>query len=64
MRATAKQPPIGRGGRRQRGNRCCGNNRRIDDYNNCTNCGAGKDDTPMDDGWRKRIRRISNVVGL
>jgi len=30
--------------------------------NNYANYGAGKDDTPLDDGWRKRIRRMGNDV--
>mgnify|MGYP006157374857 CR=1 FL=1 len=39
-----------------------GDNHRRDDYNDYANYGAGKDDTPLDDGWRKRIRRMGNDV--
>ena len=58
MTAMAKQLPIGRGGRQRWGDRCCGNDHRRDDYNDYANCGAGKDNAPLDDGWRKRIRRM------
>jgi hypothetical protein len=44
------------------GNRCCGDNCCRDDYDNCANSGAGKDNAPLDDGWRKRIRRMGNVM--
>ena len=57
---TAEQPPIGRGGWRQRGDRCCGDDRCLNDYNDYTNRGAGKDDAPLEDGRRKRIRRMGN----
>jgi hypothetical protein len=58
--ATAEQPPIGRGGWRQRGDHCRGDNRCLNDYDDYTNQGAGKDDAPLEDGRRKRIRRMGN----
>jgi hypothetical protein len=44
------------------GDRCHGDNHRRDDYNDYANYGAGKDDTPLYDGWRKKIRRMGNDV--
>jgi len=35
---TAEQPPIRRGGRQQRGDRCCGKDRCRDDYDGYVNC--------------------------
>ena len=35
--ATAEQPPIGRGGRQRRGNRCCGDDHHRDDYDDYAN---------------------------
>ncbi len=52
MTATAEQPLIGRGGGRRRGDRCHGDGRHRDDYNDYAHRRAGKDDTPLDDGWR------------
>ena len=60
--ATVEQPPIGRGGGQRRGDRCRGNDRCHNDYDDYANHGAGKDDAPLDDGWRKRIRRMGNNV--
>ncbi len=61
--ATAEQSPIGLGGRQQRDDRCHSNDRHRDDYNDYANRGAGKDEVaPLDDGWRKRIRRMGNDV--
>ena len=57
---AAERPPIGRGGRRQRGDRCRSDYHRRDDGVDYANCGAGLDDAPLDDGWRKRIRRTGN----
>ena len=37
MTATAEQPPIGRGGRQRRGDRCCGEDRRRNDYDDYAN---------------------------
>ena len=63
MTAMAEQPPIGLGGRQQRGDRCHSNNRHRDDYDDYANRRAGKDEVaPLDDGWRKRIRRMGNDV--
>ena len=62
MTATAEQPPIGRGGGRRRSDRCRGDDRRRDAYDDYAYCGAGKDDAPLDDGRRKRIRRMGNDV--
>ena len=62
MTATAEQPPIGRGGGRQRSDRCRGDDRRRDAYDDYAYRGAGKDDAPLDDGRRKRIRRMGNNV--
>ena len=44
MTATAEQPPIGRGGGRQRSDRCRGDDRRRDAYDDYAYRGAGKDD--------------------
>jgi hypothetical protein len=60
--ATAEQPPIGRGGGRRRSDRCRGDDRRRDAYDDYAYRGAGKDDAPLDDGRRKRIRRMGNDV--
>jgi hypothetical protein len=62
MTATAEQPPIGRGGGRRRSDRCRGDDRRRDAYDDYAYRGAGKDDAPLDDGRRKRIRRMGNDV--
>jgi hypothetical protein len=35
-----------------------GDDRRRNDYEDYANHGAGKDDAPLDDGQRKRIRRM------
>jgi hypothetical protein len=51
MTAMAEQPPIGRGGGR-RGDRCRGDDRRRDDYDDYAYRGVGKDAAPLDDGWR------------
>jgi hypothetical protein len=56
------QPPIGRGGGRRRSDRCRGDDRRRDAYDDYAYRGAGKDDAPLDDGRRKRIRRMGNDV--
>ena len=56
------QPPIGRGGGQQRSDRCRGDDRRRDAYDDYAYRGAGKDDAPLDDGRRKRIRRMGNDV--
>ena len=62
--ATAERPLVGRGGGRQRGDRCRGGDCRHNDDDDYTNRGVGKDDTPLDNGRRKRIRRMGNdVVG-
>ena len=59
MMATAEQLLIGRGGGQEGwGDRCRGNNHRRDDYNDYANRGAGKVNAPLDDGQRKRIRRM------
>jgi hypothetical protein len=62
MTATAEQPPIGRGGGRRRSDRCRGDDRRRNAYDDYAYRGAGKDDAPLDDGRRKRIRRMGNDV--
>ena len=51
MTAMAEQPPIGRGGGR-RGDRCRGDDRRRDDYDDYAYRGVGKEATPLDDGRR------------
>jgi len=56
--ATAEQPPIRQGGGRRRGDRCRGDDHRRDDYDDYANRGAGKDGAPLDDGPRKRIKRM------
>ena len=59
MMATAEQLLIGRGGGQEGwGDRCRGDNHRHDDYDDYANRGAGKDNAPLDDGQRKRIRRM------
>jgi len=40
------------------GDRCRGDDCRRNDYDDFANRGAGKDDVPLDDGRRKRIRRM------
>ena len=45
-----------------RSDRCRGDNRCRDDYDDYVNRGAGKDDAPLDDRRRKRIRRMGNDV--
>ena len=62
MTATAEQPPIGRGGGRRRSDRCRGDDRRRDAYDDYAYRGAGKDHAPLDDGRRKRIRRMGNDI--
>ena len=64
MTATAEQPPIGRGGGRRRSDRCRGDDRRRDAYDDHAYRGAGKDDEPLDkeeedqeDGYRCCIVR-------
>jgi hypothetical protein len=57
---AAERTPIGRGGRRQRSNHCRSDDHHRDDDVDYANCGAGLDDAPLDDGWRKRIRRTGN----
>jgi hypothetical protein len=47
MTATAEQPPIGRGGGRRRSDRCRGDDRRRDAYDDYAYRGAGKDDAPV-----------------
>ena len=62
MKATAERPPIGLGGGQQRGDRCLSDDHCCDDYDDYANRGAGKDDAPLDNGRRKRIRRMGNDV--
>ncbi len=62
--ATAEQPLIGLGGGRQRGDRCRGDDRCSDDYDDYANRRAGKDNAPLDDGWRKRIRWMGKITRL
>ena len=62
MTTTAVQLPIGWGGGRRQGDRCRSDDRRRDAYNDYANRGAGKDDAPLDDGRRKRIRRMGNDI--
>ncbi len=50
------------GGGRRRSDRCRGDDRRRDAYDDYAYRGAGKDDAPLDDGRRKRIRRMGNDV--
>ena len=59
MTAMAEHPPIG--GRR-RSDCCRGDDRCRDAYDDYAYRGAGKDDAPLDDGRRKRIRRMGNDV--
>ena len=40
------------------GDRCRGNDHRHNDYDEYANRRAGKDDIPLDDGRRKRIKRM------
>ncbi len=49
MTVTAEQPPIGRGGGRRWSDRCRGNDRCRDAYNDYAYRGAGKDDAPLDE---------------
>ena len=60
---AAEQPLIRQGGGRQQGDRCRGNDPRRNDYADCANCGAGKEDTPLDTNcWSKRIRRMGKIT--
>ena len=57
---AAEWPPTGWGGRRQRGDCCRSDYHYRDDGVDYVNCGAGLDDAPLDNGWRKRIGRTGN----
>ncbi len=56
--ATGERPPIRQGDGQRRGDRCRGNDHRREDVVDYANHGAGSDEASLDDGRRKRIRRM------